>query len=30
MTRELNDYNKWDPSTIDERTEKLIKELLNL
>lgn len=30
MTRELNDYNKWDPSTIDQRTEILIDELLNL
>ena len=30
MTRELEDYNKWDPSTIDQRTEMLINELLNL
>lgn len=30
MTRELKDYEKWDPSMIDQRTEMLINELLNL
>lgn len=30
MTRELKDYEKWDPSMIDQRTEILIKELLKL
>lgn len=30
ITRELKDYEKWDPSMIDQRTELLINELLNL
>ena len=30
ITRELIDYDQWDPSTIDARTEGLIQELLSL
>ncbi|KHD43831.1 HNH endonuclease family protein [Streptococcus hongkongensis] len=30
ITRELVDYKKWDPSSIDFRTSKIIEEFLNL
>lgn len=30
ITRELIEYDKWDPNSIDMRTNKIVEELLNL